>query len=261
MAVDAGAGDLDGRDEVFAAVGAQHPDRDLAPGEDHRFGEVLQQEAQCRGRIGHRVGSVQHDETVVAGIVVADQLGQGDPVRRFDVRRVDHRIDRVDIDVDVEPFERGELLVDAAEVEGHQGSGGGIGLHADGAARVDDQNGGSHIVLGSCPLIFLVFAVGIRFRSGGVAADGVPACSTLFAVGGSVPLFCSRRAVALSRGGHGGAAVGSTGALRGQRPAAPRRAPPPESLPGGSRRCTRASPRRGSSSSRRRSPSRREPAP
>ena len=144
--VDAGSGDLDRRNEVLASVRAQHADRDLAPGEDHRLGEVLEQEADRRGGVGHRIGAVQYDEAVVARVVVADQAGQREPVRGRDVRGVDHGVHRVDLDVDVQPLERGKLLVDAAEVEGDEGSGLGVGLHADGAARVDDQNGGSHIV-------------------------------------------------------------------------------------------------------------------
>ena len=147
-AVDAGSGDFDGRDEVLAAVGAQDADGDLAAGEDHGLGEVFQQETQRRGRIGHRVGAVQDDESVVSGVVVADELGQSEPVCGFDVRGVDHRVDRVDVDIDVEAFQRGELLIDAAEIERNERSGRRIGLHADGAARVDDQNGGSHIVYG-----------------------------------------------------------------------------------------------------------------
>ena len=143
---DARSGDFDGRDEVLAPVGAQHADRNLASGEDHGFGEIFEHEAQGRCRIGHGVGSVQHDESVVAGVVVADQAGQGHPVRRLDVRRVDHGRHRVYVDVDVEAFQRGEFVVDAAEIEGDQRPGGGIGLHADGPARVDDQNGGSHSV-------------------------------------------------------------------------------------------------------------------
>ena len=89
-AVEVGPGDLDGRDEVLAPVGAQHADRDLAAGENHRFAEVFEHETQCRRRIGHGVGAVKHHEAVVTGVVVADEFGQGDPVGRLDVRRVDH---------------------------------------------------------------------------------------------------------------------------------------------------------------------------
>ena len=139
---DLGAGDFDRRDEVFAAVGAQHADGNLAPCEDHGFGEVLEQETQRRGRIGHGVGAVQHDEAVVTGIVVADELRQGDPVVRGHIGRIDHRRHGSHVDVDVEPLERGKLVVDSAEVERHQGAGFGIGLHADRAAGVDDEDRG-----------------------------------------------------------------------------------------------------------------------
>ena len=152
-AVAAGSGDLDGRDEVLAAVGAQHADGDLASGEDHGLGEVLEHEAHGRGGVGHRVGAVQDDKAVVTGVVVADDPGELDPVCRGDVRRVDDGREGPHVDIDVEALERGEFVVDAAEVEGHQRAGRGIGLHADRAAGVDNQDGGTHKVLyllGSC---------------------------------------------------------------------------------------------------------------
>ena len=55
-AVDAGRSDFDGRHQVFAPVGAQHADRNLAAGEDDGFGQVFEQEAQGRSGVGHRVG-------------------------------------------------------------------------------------------------------------------------------------------------------------------------------------------------------------
>lgn len=79
-AVDAGRSDFDGRHQVFAPVGAQHADRNLAAGEDDGFGQVFEQEAQGRSGVGHRVGAVQHDEPVVAGVVVADDRRQVEPV-------------------------------------------------------------------------------------------------------------------------------------------------------------------------------------
>ena len=137
-----GSGDLDGRDEVLASVGAQHADRNLAAGEDDGLGEVLEQKAQRRSGVGHGVGAVQDDEAVVAGVVVADELREGDPVGGSDVRRIDDGRHGQHVDIDVEPLERGKLVVDGAEVERHQGTRRGVGLHADGAARVDDQNRG-----------------------------------------------------------------------------------------------------------------------
>ena len=153
--------DLDGRDEVFAAVRAQHADRDLAAGENHGLGQVFEHETQCRCGVGHGVRAVQYDEPVVAGVVVADQLGQRRPVCRGDVRRVDHGIHRQHVDVHVEPLERREFIVDAAEVERHQGAGFGIVLHADGTARIDDQDRRFHRMVLWCyiPKIRLAFAV------------------------------------------------------------------------------------------------------
>ena len=155
------SGDFDRRDKVLASVGAQYADRDLAAGENHGLGQVFEHETQCRCGVGHGVRAVQYDEPVVAGVVVADQLGQRRPVCRGDVRRVDHGIHRQHVDVHVEPLERREFIVDAAEVERHQGAGFGIVLHADGTARIDDQDRRFHRMVLWCyiPKIRLAFAV------------------------------------------------------------------------------------------------------
>ena len=135
-----GACDFDGRNQVLAAVGAQHADRNLASGEYHRLGEVLEHETHGRGGVGHGVRPVQYDESVVARVVVAEQFGERHPVGGRDVRRVDHGVHGQHVYVYVEPLERGELVVDAAEIERHQRPGFGIVLHADGSARIDNED-------------------------------------------------------------------------------------------------------------------------
>ena len=140
------SGDFDRRDKVLASVGAQYADRDLAAGEDDRLGEVLQQETQRRSGVGHRIGAVQDDESVVARVVVADELRQMEPQRRSDVRRVDDRRERLHVDAYLQRTDRRKFVVDAAEVERHEHTRGGIGLHADRSAGIDDEDGGEHIV-------------------------------------------------------------------------------------------------------------------
>lgn len=76
---DVRARDFDGRDEVLAAVGPQYADRNLASGEDDRLCEVFEHETHGRRGIRHGVGAVQHDESVVARVVVADQFGKCRP--------------------------------------------------------------------------------------------------------------------------------------------------------------------------------------
>ena len=97
---DARSGDFDGRDEVLAPVGAQHADRNLASGEDHGFGEIFEHEAQGRCRIGHGVGSVQHDEPVVIVVGFHDRIPDAHPIRRTHVGAVYvHQLDGVDFTV------------------------------------------------------------------------------------------------------------------------------------------------------------------
>lgn len=149
LAAAAGPSDFDGRDEVLAAVGAQDADGNLAPGENHGLGEVLEQKTQGRSGVGHGVGAVQDDEAVVTGVVVADDPGQREPVGGSHVGRIYDGRHGLHVDVDVEPLERGELVVDGAEVERHEGTRFGVGLHADGTSGVDNQNRGFGTVHGS----------------------------------------------------------------------------------------------------------------
>ena len=135
-------GDFHGRDEVLLAVGAGDADRELASREDDRLPEPLQHEAQGRGRIGHRVGPVQDDEAVVVVVPVADQVREPHPQGRLHVGGVDERVEGVGVDPDGELAQFGDFLGDLAEVEGFQGLVHRVLFHADGAARVDDQDGG-----------------------------------------------------------------------------------------------------------------------
>ena len=62
----------------------------------------------------------------------------------------------------VEPLERREFVVYGAEVERHQGSGFGVVLHADRAARVDNQDRGFHRVWSYSLFSENAFGVGRR---------------------------------------------------------------------------------------------------
>ena len=65
---------LDGGDEVLLAIGAQHADRELRAGQDDGFAQVFEHEAQGRGGVRHGVGSMQHYEAVVVGVVVGNRF-------------------------------------------------------------------------------------------------------------------------------------------------------------------------------------------
>ena len=80
--------DLDGCDEVLLAVRTEPPDRELRAREDDGLVQPLEDEAECRGGIGHRVGAVQDHEAVVAVIVLLDDRGQPYPVLGGDGRGV-----------------------------------------------------------------------------------------------------------------------------------------------------------------------------
>ena len=70
------SGHFDGGDEVLPPVRARCADRELAAREDHRLGQVLQHETQRRGRVGHRVRPMQHDESVILVVVVGNDVRQ-----------------------------------------------------------------------------------------------------------------------------------------------------------------------------------------
>ena len=132
--------DLDRGNQVFAPVGTQHADRDLAAGKNHGFGEVHQHKTERGGGIGHRVGTVQHDKAVVSVVVVTDQPRQFAPQFRRHIRRVDRReVDHLQFDIEFSQV--GKLVVNGTEVERRQYARFRIGLHADRAARVDQQYG------------------------------------------------------------------------------------------------------------------------
>ena len=135
-----GHGDFDGRDEVFLAVGAQHADGELAAGEDDRLGEIFEGETHGRGRVGHRVGAMQHHETVEEVVVVVDDARQLDPQLRIHVGRVDGRIELHRGDVALYLFQLGNVLHEVVECEALQCSGFGVAYHADGATGVDEQD-------------------------------------------------------------------------------------------------------------------------
>ena len=80
-----------GGDQVLSPVGAELGHRALRAGEDDRHLDAVEQEAERGGGEGHRVGAVQHHDADMAGRVLDEGVGDGDPVGRDHDRRVHRR--------------------------------------------------------------------------------------------------------------------------------------------------------------------------
>ena len=57
--------DQDGSYKVVLAVASEFAERYLRAGEDDRLAEALKHEGKGRGAVGHCVGTVQYDESVI----------------------------------------------------------------------------------------------------------------------------------------------------------------------------------------------------
>ena len=130
-----------GRDQIIPSVAAQLVKRDLGAGENHWLFQVFQHERQRRGRVGHGIGPVHDDKTVVVSILLRDQRADLVPLLHGDVRGIQNRRHLLKV-----PFRHARMpqLGDFVErslqiarlrriaVLGRH--------HADGPAGVDDQD-------------------------------------------------------------------------------------------------------------------------
>ena len=116
----------------------------MRAGEDDGLRQVLEHVGEGRGGVGHRVGAVQHDEAVVVGVAVGDAVGDVGPPRGRHVAGVDGRRELEGVDLRVELLELGHTAEQVLEVEGLQGAGLRITVHADCAARVDQKDSALH---------------------------------------------------------------------------------------------------------------------
>ena len=66
--------------KVFLAVGAHLTHRELRTGDNHRFAQIFEHEAQRRGGVGHSIRAVEHHKTVEIGIMPSDVGGYLLPV-------------------------------------------------------------------------------------------------------------------------------------------------------------------------------------
>ena len=108
----------------------------LAAGQHHRLGAVLDHVAQRGGSVGHRVGAVGNDETIVGIVVLADGMDQLLPLFRAYVGRVQtEQLHRVDL------AEFGQLRHERKEFfrcNGRRQAAGGGGFAGDGAASGEE---------------------------------------------------------------------------------------------------------------------------
>ena len=130
---------LDSRQQVLTRIATQYAYGQLATREHHRFAQVLQHEAQRRGRITHRVGAVQDHEAVILLIVVIHHLGHASPTVGTDVRRVDHGVEGLDIHLYRSGKKFGHEGLEGLQVGGHQSAARLLTHHRNGATRRDQQ--------------------------------------------------------------------------------------------------------------------------
>ena len=127
------------RHEVLAPIVAHLAKRDLRSRDDHRFAEAGEHEGEGGGRVRHRVGAVQHDEAVVAAIVLGDIARDLHPLARRHVRGVEQGrvlVDRERRDGRIPEFRhRRHLLLKVTRFGTIACA---SALHPDGAAGVGD---------------------------------------------------------------------------------------------------------------------------
>ena len=131
--------DLDGGQQVFLAVRAEHPNGQLAAGEHHGFAEIGQHETEGTGRVGHGVGSMEHHKAIVTVPAQEEQAGQFAPPVGGHVAAVDGG-QRLEIQLDFEGVDFGHPIAQVVEVQRLQGPRVRILHGSDGAPGVDEQD-------------------------------------------------------------------------------------------------------------------------
>ena len=92
-------------DEVLFAVGAELSDGQLRTGENDRLRQILQHIGEGRGCVGHRIGSVQYDETVVLVIVICNDMRKVGPQLWRHIAGINRRIELMRINLHIELFQ------------------------------------------------------------------------------------------------------------------------------------------------------------
>lgn len=141
-----GGGNLYAGHQILLAVGAELSHRQLTSGENHRFGEILQHERQCRGRVRHGVGTVQNDKPVVLVIPLGNDAYQLGPHSRADVAGVYRLGELIGVDIRLQIRKLRHIVDEVVEVQWFEGTRIGVDSHTDGTAGIDQQYfvGGVH---------------------------------------------------------------------------------------------------------------------
>ena len=98
---------LNGSHQVLLAVCTQFTDWQLATGQNHRFGKILEHETECRRGIRHGIGTVEDDKSVVVVIAVGYDAYDFRPSHRIHVAGVDRWIEFPDVDFSLDKLEFG----------------------------------------------------------------------------------------------------------------------------------------------------------
>ena len=142
-----GSSNLDGGDEVLLAVGTELTDGQLRTCEDDGLAQVLEHEAEGRCRVGHRVCAMQDDEAVEAVVAVGNDANQARPMLQPHVARVDGRVERESMDIEIEAPQLGHLVEDEVEVEALESTRHRVLPHAYRAACINKEHAGSMVLV------------------------------------------------------------------------------------------------------------------
>ena len=78
-------GYFDTGNQIFLAIGTQYADGQLRARQNHGLGKVLKHITERRGSISHRVGSMEHNETIVLVVVVDNDVYHVGPKGRIHI--------------------------------------------------------------------------------------------------------------------------------------------------------------------------------
>ena len=131
-----GSSNLHRCDQILLTVCAQLAYRQLRACEDDRLRQVLEHVGEGRGGIGHRVGAMKHDKTVVVAIVVGYAVGDVCPSGWRHVAGVDGWGELESVNLSIKLLQFRHMQKQVLEVKGLQRSRLRIAVHADGTACV-----------------------------------------------------------------------------------------------------------------------------
>ncbi|CDA46122.1 unknown [Prevotella sp. CAG:5226] len=130
---------LDARQQIFLAIGAQLPYRQLRTGNDDGLAQIFEHIAQGRRSVGHGVGAMQQHKTVIMVVMVGYDVRHFYPIARLHIARVNRRVKGQGIDVVIELAEFGHMELELFKIKVLQRTCFGIFNHTDGAARVYNE--------------------------------------------------------------------------------------------------------------------------